>query len=53
VLCLNRRQVAFGAAADVLTRETLEATYGGAIVELPGEGGRGVLPPHHHPRPEQ
>jgi ABC-type Mn2+/Zn2+ transport system ATPase subunit len=52
VLCLNRRQVAFGAPADVLTRPTLEATYGGAIVELPGNGGRGVLPPHHH-HPEQ
>ncbi|QEC49364.1 metal ABC transporter ATP-binding protein [Baekduia soli] len=46
VLCLNRRQVAFGAPADVLTRATLEATYGGEIVELPGE--RCVLPPHHH-----
>ena len=46
VLCLNRRQVAFGAPADVLTRETLEATYGAEIVELPGE--RCVLPPHHH-----
>jgi ABC-type Mn2+/Zn2+ transport system ATPase subunit len=48
VLCLNRRQVAFGAPADILTRPVLEATYGGAIVELPGNGGRGVLPPHHH-----
>jgi ABC-type Mn2+/Zn2+ transport system ATPase subunit len=53
VLCLNRRQVAFGAPAEVLTRETLEATYGGAIVELPGDGGRGVLPPHHHPLAER
>jgi ABC-type Mn2+/Zn2+ transport system permease subunit len=25
----------------------LEATYGGAIVEIPG-GGRAILPPHHH-----
>jgi ABC-type Mn2+/Zn2+ transport system ATPase subunit len=50
VLCLNRQQVAFGAPADVLTRPVLEATYGGAIVELPGNGGRGVLPPHHHHR---
>jgi len=48
VLCLNRRQVAFGPPDEVLTREVLEATYGGAIVELPGDGGRGVLPPHHH-----
>ena len=49
VLCLNRRQLAFGRPRDVLTRQTLEATYGGAIVELPGAGAeRGVLPPHHH-----
>jgi ABC-type Mn2+/Zn2+ transport system ATPase subunit len=53
VLCLNRRQVAFGAPAEVLTRETIEATYGGEIVELPGDGGRGVLPPHHHPPAER
>jgi ABC-type Mn2+/Zn2+ transport system ATPase subunit len=49
VLCLNRRQLAFGNPAAVLTRETLESTYGGAIVELPGgDSGRCVLPPHHH-----
>jgi ABC-type Mn2+/Zn2+ transport system ATPase subunit len=49
VLCLNRRQVAFGPPASTLTREVLERTYGGAIVMLPGgEGARGVLPAHHH-----
>jgi hypothetical protein len=32
----------------VLDLEVLEATYGGAIVELPGSGGKGILPPHHH-----
>ena len=51
VLCLHRRQVAFGAPAEVLTREVLEATYGGQIVEIPDPTGgttRGVLPPHHH-----
>jgi ABC-type Mn2+/Zn2+ transport system ATPase subunit len=48
VLCINRRQVAFGAPAAVLTDVgVLEATYGGAIVEIPG-GGRAILPPHHH-----
>jgi hypothetical protein len=26
----------------------LEATYRGSIVEVPGDGGRGILPPHHH-----
>jgi ABC-type Mn2+/Zn2+ transport system ATPase subunit len=46
VLCLNRRQVAFGAPAATLTRAVLEATYGAEIVDLPGE--RCVLPPHHH-----
>jgi ABC-type Mn2+/Zn2+ transport system ATPase subunit len=46
VLCLNRAQIAFGAPADVLTRDVLERTYGAQVVELPG-GGRGVMPPHH------
>jgi ABC-type Mn2+/Zn2+ transport system ATPase subunit len=46
VLCINRRQIAFGRPAEVLTRHALEATYGGQIIEIPG--GRGVLPPHHH-----
>jgi len=48
VLCINRRQVACGAPAEVLDDlAVLEATYGGAIVEIPG-GGRAILPPHHH-----
>jgi ABC-type Mn2+/Zn2+ transport system ATPase subunit len=46
VLCLNRRQVAFGAPEDVLTRATLEATYGAELVDVTGE--RCVMPPHHH-----
>jgi ABC-type Mn2+/Zn2+ transport system ATPase subunit len=54
VLCLNRRQVAFGPPAGVLTLPVLEATYGGSIVMLPtehrpGDAPRaGILPPHHH-----
>ncbi len=48
VLCLNRRQVAFGAPSETLTRNVLEATYGGSIVSIPGEQGVGILPPHHH-----
>ena len=48
VLCLNRRQIAFGEPEKTLDRATLEATYGGEIVEIPGTGGRGILPPHHH-----
>jgi ABC-type Mn2+/Zn2+ transport system ATPase subunit len=46
VLCLNRRQVAFGAPDEVLTREVLERTYGAELVEL-SDGGVGVVPPHH------
>jgi ABC-type Mn2+/Zn2+ transport system ATPase subunit len=48
VLCLNRRQIAFGPPGEVLDRTVLEATYGGAIVAIPGNGGLGILPPHHH-----
>jgi ABC-type Mn2+/Zn2+ transport system ATPase subunit len=49
VLCLNRRQVAFGRPAETLTRQVLELTYGGAVVALPGEGAPvGILPAHHH-----
>lgn len=51
VLCINRRQIAFGPPATTLTRAVLEATYGGAIVTLPGDGAqaaRAVLPAHHH-----
>jgi ABC-type Mn2+/Zn2+ transport system ATPase subunit len=47
VLCLNRRQVAFGPAATTLTREVLEATHGAALVRLPG-GEESLVPPHHH-----
>lgn len=48
VLCLNARQVACGRPVEVLDDlGVLEATYGGAIVEIPG-GGRAILPPHHH-----
>jgi len=46
VLCLNRRQIAFGPPGETLTRPVLEATYGGEIVTLPGEAA--LLPPHHH-----
>jgi ABC-type Mn2+/Zn2+ transport system ATPase subunit len=48
VLCLNGAQIAFGPPEETLTLPVLERTYGGAIVELPGPGGPGVLPPHHH-----
>jgi ABC-type Mn2+/Zn2+ transport system ATPase subunit len=48
VLCLNKRQIAFGAPDDVLDRHVLEETYAGAIVEIPGSDRVGVLPAHHH-----
>ncbi len=48
VLCLNRTQVAVGPPEEVLDLGVLERTYGGAIVELPGDGGRAILPPYHH-----
>ena len=48
VLCLNRAQIAVGPPEEALSLEVLEATYGGTIVELPGAGGRAILPPHHH-----
>jgi ABC-type Mn2+/Zn2+ transport system ATPase subunit len=48
VLCVNRRQIAIGEPRQTLDRGVLEATYGGAIVEIPGGDGRGILPPQHH-----
>ncbi|HEY6637626.1 MAG TPA: metal ABC transporter ATP-binding protein [Solirubrobacterales bacterium] len=48
VLCLNHRQIAFGRPDEVLDRDVLEATYAGAIVEIPGSDHVGVLPAHHH-----
>jgi ABC-type Mn2+/Zn2+ transport system ATPase subunit len=53
VLCLNRRQVAFGPPDSTLTRPVLEETHGGALVRLPAgradeEPEAALLPPHHH-----
>ena len=52
VLCINRRQVAFGPPGDTLTEQVLQDTHGGAMLVLPlaAKGGptRGILPPHHH-----
>ena len=49
VLCLNRRQVAFGAPGECLDRSTLEETYGSEIVVIDQEGGplRAVTVAHH------
>jgi ABC-type Mn2+/Zn2+ transport system ATPase subunit len=46
VLCLNGRQVAFGAPAETLDRDTLQATYGHELIVL--EGGRGAVTVQHH-----
>ena len=50
VLCLNRRQIAFGPPETTLDRHVLEQTYGGSIVAIPGADGSqvGILPAHHH-----
>jgi manganese/iron transport system ATP-binding protein/manganese/zinc/iron transport system ATP- binding protein len=48
VLCLNGRQVAFGTPAQALTRDTLAATYGGAVVTIPSTGEQVLLPADHH-----
>jgi ABC-type Mn2+/Zn2+ transport system ATPase subunit len=48
VLCLNKRQIAFGKPDDVLDRQVLEETYAGAIIEIPGSDRVGILPAHHH-----
>ncbi len=46
VLCLNRRQVAFGPPATALDRATLQATYGHELIVL--EGGQGAVTIQHH-----
>jgi manganese/iron transport system ATP-binding protein/manganese/zinc/iron transport system ATP- binding protein len=48
VLCLHRRQIAFGTPENALTRESLAETYGGAVVTIPGTGERVLLPADHH-----
>jgi ABC-type Mn2+/Zn2+ transport system ATPase subunit len=48
VLCLNRRMVAFGPPASVLTPDVLAATYGADIVLIGDEPREAVLPAHHH-----
>ncbi len=48
VLCVNRRQIAVGPPDRTLDREVLEATYGGAIVEIPGTRQGDPAPHHHH-----
>ena len=48
VLCLNGRQVAFGAPRDTLDRATLEATYGSELIVLEeGAPARAITVQHH------
>jgi ABC-type Mn2+/Zn2+ transport system ATPase subunit len=46
VLCLNLRQIAFGAPADVLGAAVLQETYGAELIVLE-EGARAVSIEHH------
>ena len=46
VLCLNGRQVAYGAPAETLTPDVLQQTYGGELIVLEGEQ-QVVAVPHH------
>jgi ABC-type Mn2+/Zn2+ transport system ATPase subunit len=50
VLCVNRRQIAFGTPEATLTRDVLEETYGEAIVTVAAGDGEqaAILPAHHH-----
>jgi len=48
VLCLNGRQVAFGPPAATLTPAVLEATYGRALVHVPGSHETYAVIAHRH-----
>ena len=55
VLCLNRRQVAFGPPAEALDRPTIEATYGRELIVLeePGAARAVTIQHHEHEHGEQ
>jgi ABC-type Mn2+/Zn2+ transport system ATPase subunit len=46
VVCLNGRQIAFGAPAETLTTDVLRRTYGDELVILPG-GEQAIAVEHH------
>jgi ABC-type Mn2+/Zn2+ transport system ATPase subunit len=46
VICLNGRQIAFGAPAETLTTDVLRRTYGDELVILPG-GEQAIAVEHH------
>jgi ABC-type Mn2+/Zn2+ transport system ATPase subunit len=55
VLCLNRRQVAFGPPREALDRATIEATYGRELIVLeePGAARAVTIQHHEHEHGEQ
>jgi ABC-type Mn2+/Zn2+ transport system ATPase subunit len=48
VLCLNGRQIAFGAPGEVLDRTTLQATYGHEMIVLEDGGPLRAVTVQHH-----
>ncbi len=48
VLCLNRRQVAFGRPDEILDRATLQATYGDELIVLDTDGADQAICVQHH-----
>jgi manganese/iron transport system ATP-binding protein/manganese/zinc/iron transport system ATP- binding protein len=48
VLCLNHRQVAYGAPDETLTTQVLSETYGDELVILDGAGQAVTVSHHHH-----
>jgi ABC-type Mn2+/Zn2+ transport system ATPase subunit len=48
VLCLNRRQVAFGPPGEALRRDSLEQTYGREMIVLEGERPARAITVQHH-----
>jgi ABC-type Mn2+/Zn2+ transport system ATPase subunit len=48
VLCLNRRQVAFGPPEEALRREHLEQTYGREMIVLEGQAPARAITVQHH-----
>ena len=48
VLCLNRRQIAFGPPGEALDRATLEQTYGRELIVLDAAGPTSAITIQHH-----
>jgi ABC-type Mn2+/Zn2+ transport system ATPase subunit len=48
VLCLSRRQVAFGPPAETLDRPTIEATYGSELIVIDPEAPLHAVTVQHH-----